>query len=145
MVTSPGAQFRVLAGAFLERVSPVHTEMPTLCVAGELEEGAALPLTADVEELAVYVASGAVDLAGQPLTAGHMAVLDPQEARRLPAHTTATTRVMLIGGQRLEGRRFMGWNFVSTRRDRIDAAKLAWARDEFPRVPGETERIPLPD
>jgi len=52
---------------------------------------------------------------------------------------------MLIGGQRLEGHRFIGWNFVATRRERIDAAKRAWARDEFPRVPGETERIPLPD
>jgi redox-sensitive bicupin YhaK (pirin superfamily) len=75
-----------------------------------------------------------------------MAVLDPQEARHLPAcTTTATTRVMLIGGQRLEGRRFMWWNFVSTRRERIDAAKIAWVRDEFPKVPGETERMPLPD
>ena len=89
VVASPGARFRVLAGAFLERVSPVQTEMPTLCVAGDLAAGAALPLTADVEELAVYVASGALDLAGQPLTAGYLAVLDPQEARCLPAHTTA--------------------------------------------------------
>ncbi|MCB1919924.1 MAG: pirin family protein [Candidatus Competibacteraceae bacterium] len=145
VVASPGARFRVLAGAFLERISPVQTEMPTLCVAGELEEDTALPLAVDVDELAVYVASGALDLAGQPLTAGRLAVLDPQEARRLPAHTTAPTRVMLIGGQRLEGRRFILWNFVATRRERIDAAKIAWAQDEFPRVPGETERIPLPD
>ena len=145
VVAPPGAQFRVLAGAFLERASPVQTEMPTLCVAGELENGAALPLAVDVEELAVYVASGALELAGQSLAAGHMAVLDPQEARRIQGRTTAPTRVVLIGGQRLEGRRFIWWNFVSTRRERIDAAKIAWARDEFPEVPGETERMPLPD
>jgi redox-sensitive bicupin YhaK (pirin superfamily) len=103
------------------------------------------PLAVDVEELAVYVASGALELAGQSLAAGHMAVLDPQEARRIQGRTTAPTRVVLIGGQRLEGRRFIWWNFVSTRRERIDAAKIAWARDEFPEVPGETERMPLPD
>jgi redox-sensitive bicupin YhaK (pirin superfamily) len=145
VVAPPGARFRVLAGSFLDRASPVQTEMPTLCVAGELEEGAALSLAVNVEELAVYVASGAVDLAGQPLAAGHMALLDPRETRHWPAHTTATSRVLLIGGQRLEGRRLIWWNFVATRRERIDAAKIAWARDEFPKVPGETERIPLPD
>ena len=89
VVAPPGAQFRILAGTFLDHASPVQTEMPTLCVAGELEKGAALPLAVDVEELAVYVASGALDLADQPLTAGYLAVLDPQEARCLPAHTTA--------------------------------------------------------
>jgi redox-sensitive bicupin YhaK (pirin superfamily) len=145
VVVQPDARFRVLAGAFLDRASPVQTETSTLCVAGELENGAALPLAVDVEELAVYVASGTVDLAGQPLAAGHMALLDPQEARRLPAHTKAATRVLLIGGQRLEDRRFIWWNFVATRRERIEAAKIAWARNEFPPVPGETEWIPLPD
>ena len=53
-------------------------------------------------------------------------------------------RTGMVGGQRLDGKRLIWWNFVATSRERIEAAKLAWAREQFPRIPGETERIPLP-
>ncbi|MCP5197068.1 MAG: pirin family protein [Gammaproteobacteria bacterium] len=145
MVVRSGARFRVLAGSFLDRSSPVQTELPTLCVAGELDEGAELPLVVEAEELAIYLAAGSVDLAGQSLVAGQMALLDPLEVARVQARTTAPTRVLLIGGQRLADRRIIWWNFVATRRERIEAAKAAWVQDRFARVPGETERIPLPD
>ena len=50
----------------------------------------------------------------------------------------------MVGGQRLDGKRLIWWNFVATSRERIEAAKLAWAQKQFPLIPGETERIPLP-
>ena len=53
-------------------------------------------------------------------------------------------RLMAFGGQALEAQRFMVWNFVSTRRDRIEQAREAWQARQFPDVPGETEWIPFP-
>jgi len=44
----------------------------------------------------------------------------------------------------LDGHRHLYWNFVSSRRERIDQAKSDWAEGRFPKVPGETDYIPLP-
>jgi redox-sensitive bicupin YhaK (pirin superfamily) len=52
-------------------------------------------------------------------------------------------RVMLIGGQPL-GHRFINWNFVSSRKARIEPARDDWRAQRFDSVPGETEFIPLP-
>jgi redox-sensitive bicupin YhaK (pirin superfamily) len=53
-------------------------------------------------------------------------------------------RVMLLGGEKLDGERFIEWNFVASSREKIEAAKLAWTNQEMGKVPGETEWIPLP-
>ena len=54
-------------------------------------------------------------------------------------------RVMLLGGEPMDGPRYLAWNFVSSSRDRIEQAKSDWKAHAFPTVPGETEFIPLPD
>ena len=107
-IEAAGARLHVLAGTFQDAVSPVQTEMPTLCVSGELDTQASLALRVEVEELAVYVAAGELSMAGQTLGAGQMAVLDPR--MESVARATRPTRFMLIGGQRLDGRRIIWWN-----------------------------------
>ena len=44
----------------------------------------------------------------------------------------------------MDGPRYIWWNFVSSRKERIDAAKTEWRSGRFSAVPGETEFIPLP-
>jgi len=61
----------------------------------------------------------------------------------LSARTNA--HVMLLGGDPLDGERHLWWNFVSSSAERIEQAKRDWAEDRFAPIPGETERIPLPD
>ena len=59
---------------------------------------------------------------------------------------TAPARLMLLGGAPLDGARHIWWNFVSSSRDKIERAKLAWRNGQFPKIPGdETELVPLPD
>ena len=81
-------------------------------------------------------------LDGQDLPAQQMVVLHAgraaDAARRAPVHA-----VVLIGGQPL-GQRFMVWNFVSSRKERIVQAQDDWRAQRFDPVPGETEFIPLP-
>lgn len=65
-------------------------------------------------------------------------LIEPHDVR-----SRGGARVIAVGGEAL-GTRHLWWNFVSTSRERIDAAARQWAEDRFPRVPGDDERIPLP-
>lgn len=57
---------------------------------------------------------------------------------------TAEAHVVVIGGASM-GERFIDWNFVSSRRERIVLARRDWCESRFPKVPGdEQEFIPLP-
>ena len=71
-----------------------------------------------------------------------MAVVERGASPALRA--SADSHVMLLGGAALDAPRHMWWNFVSSSKEAIEEASQRWQDDQFPRVPGETERIPLP-
>jgi redox-sensitive bicupin YhaK (pirin superfamily) len=75
--------------------------------------------------------------------AGQLLVLKPNASATLAASGTSAARVMLLGGEPMVGH--LTWNFVSSSADRIEQAKEDWKNQNFPKVPGETEFIPLPD
>ena len=54
-------------------------------------------------------------------------------------------RVVLVGGAPMDGPRHIWWNFVSSRKERIEAAKADWKSGRFEPVPGDAEFIPLPE
>ena len=135
-----GATLRVLIGEAFGQRSPVATRSPTLYLDIALRPGAALSLPL-AEERALYSVDAPFTLDGQPMPARQMVVLHEGEQPLLGAPGDA--RVMLIGGQPL-GRRFMVWNFVSSRKERIVQAQEDWRAQRFDPVPGETEYIPLP-
>lgn len=54
------------------------------------------------------------------------------------------TELVLLGGKRLDGHRHLWWNFVSSRKERVEQAARDWAEGRFPKVPGEDDFIPLP-
>jgi redox-sensitive bicupin YhaK (pirin superfamily) len=137
-----GTVLRVIAGTAFGLESPVRVFSPTLYVDARLAEGATLVLPAEHPERAVYVAAGAVYTESSLYEAGCLLVLARGESVRLEA--PAGARLMLLGGAPLEGPRYIWWNFVSSRRERIDQAGEAWREGRFAAVPGESERIPLP-
>jgi len=143
MATLDGVQLRVLAGQMAGLVSPVQTPSPTLYVAAEFGHDTLLEIPADYAERAVYLASGDLEIDGQPLLAAQMAVLPPDTVVTL--RSTAGAHLMLLGGAKIDGERHIWWNFVSSSRERIEAAKAAWRAGEFEPVPGETDSIPLPE
>ena len=131
---------RVLIGEAFGRRSPVATRSPTLYLDIALRAGAALKLPL-AEERALYSVDAPFTLDGQPQPARQLVLLHPGEQPLLGAPGAA--RVVLIGGQPL-GRRFMVWNFVSSRKERIVQAQDDWRAQRFDPVPGETDYIPLP-
>lgn len=137
-----GTVLRVIAGKAFGLESPVRVFSPTLYVDARLAEGATLVLPAEHAERAVYVAAGAVYLESSLYEVGCLLVLTAGETVQLQA--PAGARLMLLGGAPLDGPRYIWWNFVSSRRERIDQASEDWREGRFAAVPGETERIPLP-
>lgn len=138
-----GVSLRVIAGTAFGATSPVATFSGTLYVAAEFAAGGCIALDAEHEERGVYLVDGDLSIDGTPLEPFTMAVLTPGETVTLAS--TNGARVMLLGGEKLAGERFIEWNFVASSREKIEAAKAAWTRQEMGHVPGETEWIPLPE
>ncbi|MGH8699373.1 MAG: pirin family protein, partial [Burkholderiales bacterium] len=141
-IAQGGARVRMLAGSAYGAASPVQTLSPLLYAEAMIPAGGALPLPDEHRERAAYVVDGAIRCGEQRIEALRMAVFAPGPTPPLRAESAA--RVMLIGGAPLDGERHIWWNFVSSSRERIEQAKRDWKDGRFPRVPGETEFIPLP-
>lgn len=143
VVEAGGARVILIAGSLLGRTSPVVTQSPLFYADVALEGTARLDVAPEHAERAAYVAAGTIEVSETAYEAGHMLVLEPDRTVTLAARTPA--RVMLLGGAPLDGRRRVWWNFVSSRPERIEQAKDDWRDGRFADVPGEIERIPLPD
>jgi len=136
------AQVRVLVGEAFGARSPVQPASPTLYLDVSLPQGGAFELPPLAAELAVYPVQGTMRLDGEAVAARQMLVLEPGATARIEADGAA--RLVVVGGDPL-GERFMYWNFVSSRKDRILQASADWEQGRFGVVPGDdSEFIPLP-
>jgi len=136
-------QSRIIMGSLWGRTAPTTTYAGTIYADILLGAGGMVPVDADADERAVYLCDGAATLDGVPLDRTHLYVLRPGVAATLRSERGA--RVMLCGGEAMTPRH-VWWNFVSSRRDRINEAKRAWKAGEFPLVPGDADEfIPIPE
>jgi redox-sensitive bicupin YhaK (pirin superfamily) len=143
-VNGEGKDVRVLTGEFLGARSSMTTLSETLFADVSLAAGAALPLDPGYEERAAYVVSGEIDVQGDRFGVGRLLVFRPGDAITLKAVTPS--RIALVGGAPLDGPRYVWWNFVSSRKERIEQAQQEWKQGRFGKIPGdEIEYIPLPE
>lgn len=144
LVESAGVSARVLMGTLWGATAATTCHAPTIYADILLDTGASIPIDAEADERAVLVTEGAASLNGQPLELFSLYVLAPGNAATLTAQSNA--RIMLLGGAAFSTPRHVWWNFVSSSRDRINAAKHDWKAGRFPTVPGDDkEFIPIPD
>lgn len=137
------ARIRLIAGSLYGREAPVRLASPLFYAEAQLADGAELSLSNEYAERAMYVIEGAVEIDGQMLKAGQLAVLGSGGNPTLRG--VGQTLLMLLGGPPLDGERLLWWNFVASTPERIHEAQQRWADQEFDKVPGETEFIPLPE
>jgi redox-sensitive bicupin YhaK (pirin superfamily) len=142
-ISRPGARLSLIAGAAYGARAPTSVYSPMFYLAAELAGGAELELPAEYAERAVYVVDGEIRIDEQHYGVGQMPVFESAADARVVARTPA--RIMLLGGAPLDGPRHIWWNFVSSSLERIERAKLDWQEQRFAAVPGDDERIPLPD
>jgi redox-sensitive bicupin YhaK (pirin superfamily) len=137
-----GVAGRLIAGSLAGVQSPVRVDSPQFYVHWQLRDGARVSLPAEYPERAVYVARGEVEIDGERIESGNMAVLTPGKSATITARGDAV--VMALGGEPV-GPRHIDWNFVSSSPERLDQARADWAagRMKLPDLDNE-EFIPLP-
>jgi redox-sensitive bicupin YhaK (pirin superfamily) len=138
-----GKVVRVIAGSVLGASSPVRTSSPMFYADISLSASASVPLDPDYDERAIYTVAGEVEIAGDVFGPAQLLVCRPGDRITIRAKTDA--RFMALGGEPMDGSRHIWWNFVSSRKDRIERAKADWKKGHFDAVPGDTEFIPLPE
>jgi redox-sensitive bicupin YhaK (pirin superfamily) len=144
LVEGDGARARVVMGALWGETSPVTCHSPTIYADIHLAPGGAMPVDAEAEERGLYLAEGEAALDGVPLERSTLYVLRP--GIRATLRSARGGHIMLCGGAPLDGPRHVFWNFVSSRRDRIEQAKQDWRAGRFPLPPDDhDEFIPLPE
>ena len=143
-IEGEGKRVRLIIGALYGETSPAAFPHESFYAEAVLAPGAVLPLDADFEERALYVASGKIDIAGQSFGDGQLLTFKPGDRISILAESHA--RLMLLGGAPMDGPRHIWWNFVSSSKERIAQAKEEWRSRKFDIVPGDAEEfIPLPD
>jgi hypothetical protein len=144
IVDGDGVRLQLIMGEGFGARSPVTQHSPTIYAAIMLAPGAAMVIDHEADERALYLLEGDATVDGTRLVQQHMALLAPGI---LPLLTTqGGARLMLCGGAPMDGERHVWWNFVSSRRDRINEAKRAWRDGEFVLPPDDhDEFIPLPE
>lgn len=141
--TDKGVWMRLIAGDAYGLTNKVKTHSPLFYLHVVLDPGARFGLPQGYSERAIYLAKGSVEVAGRTYAAGQMLVfnsgVDPVIIAREP------TTLMLLGGEPL-GERFIWWNFVSSRKERIEQAKHDWKEGRIILPPNDNhEFVPLPE
>jgi redox-sensitive bicupin YhaK (pirin superfamily) len=136
-----GVPVRVMIGSAYGVESPVRQHSPTLYLEAELARGQSLRLPDAVGERGLYLASGRLRIDATEVAPCTLTVLN--DTAKVAVEALEDSRIALVGGEPL-GERHIWWNFVSSRRERIEQAKADWREGRFATVPGETEFIPLP-
>ncbi len=144
IISDGGVMLRVIAGKMFGESSPVETATDMFYGEAVMHTGAAMPLPPVFEERAIYVVSGQIRIAGDLFDGGQLLILRPGDHISIIA--TKVSRIMVLGGEPMEGPRHIWWNFVSSSKERIEQAKNEWKTGQFDIVPGDAEEfIPLPE
>ena len=138
-----GVEGRVLLGDWSGLQSPVSFPGDSMYVDLRMSENSAAQFPKGQEERAIFSAQGAIEIDGILYPESELLVLAPGRDVRVVAPHGA--RVLLFGGEPLDGPRHLWWNFVSSSKERIEQAKSDWLGGRFAQVPGDDEFIPLPE
>jgi redox-sensitive bicupin YhaK (pirin superfamily) len=138
-----GRWVKVIAGSMYGETAPVKTMSDMFYADVRLEQGAALPLPPEHVERGLYLISGKIKIAGREIEPGKLVAFKPHS--EIIVKALEASHFMLLGGEPMDGPRHIWWNFVSSSKEKIEAAKEEWRTGKFKIVPGdEKEFIPLP-
>ena len=141
--TDTGVWMRLIAGDAYGLKNNVRTHSPLFYLHVQLEQGARFGLPKEHSERGIYIARGSIEVSGRSYSAGQMLVFDKGADPAILAKEAAT--LMLLGGEPL-GERFIWWNFVSSRKERIEQAKADWKEGRILLPPSDNlEYVPLPE
>lgn len=134
VVEDSGITARLILGTAWGETAPASTFSEMFYADVWLEAGASAPLPDAHEDRGAYVLDGAIDVAGHVFEAGQMLVFRPDQAISMTAGENGA-RVLILGGETLNGPRHIWWNFVASSKEKIDAAREAWKTADWQNGP----------
>ena len=143
VVEDGGAKATVIMGSLWGEAARTTTHAATIYAEIVLAAGGSMPIDAEADERALMLVGGGAEVDGVALELYALTVLQPGKTMTLSSRGGG--RVMLMGGEAFARPRHVWWNFVHSDPDRIRQAREDWEGRRFPDVPGDAERIPLPN
>ena len=148
-IEAEGVHMKLIMGSAYGERAPVSTFSEMFYADVTLQPGARMPLPDEHEDRGVYILEGSVTIAGETYEKGQMMVFRPGDRMTIGAGDRGA-RLMILGGETLNGPRYIWWNFVASSQEKIDAAKEdwragKWGEGRFDLPPTDREEfIPLP-
>lgn len=145
-----GAEARLILGTAWGERAPVTMQSDIFYADVVLQPGASLPMPDDHEDRGLYITQGSIEIAGETFEEGRMMVFRPGDRISVKAGPQGA-RIMALGGETLNGPRYVWWNFVSSSQEKIELAKQAWATGDWSNGPfhlppgDDQEFIPIPE
>lgn len=139
-----GVHIKLIAGEAFGKVSPVPVHSPLYFL--EIKSSDAVFINIGEHlfgESALYILEGSIKSDGHEY--GPKQILIAKDSKLCQMELTKDTTIYIFGGDAFPEGRYIHWNFVSSEKELIEQAKHDWLEQKFPKVPNETEFVPLPD
>ncbi|ESU25292.1 pirin [Flavobacterium limnosediminis JC2902] len=139
-----GLSFKLIAGEAFGRKSPVPVYSPLYFIEIKSTTAQKVKIGDDLfGESALYILEG--NIKSENTIFEPKQILIAKDSKLCEFEVGENTTVYIFGGEPFPEERFIYWNFVSSSKKRIEKAKIDWENQSFPKVPGETEFVPLPE
>jgi len=138
-----GISYKLIAGKAFGHTSPVPVYSPLFLVEIKTRERQTLRIGHELQgEAAMYILEGSIESDGERFEPKR--ILVAKDSSLCEFIMEANTTIYVFGGEPFAEERLIYWNFVASRQELIDKAKKDWQEQSFPKIPGETEFVPLP-
>ncbi|MGQ3130457.1 MAG: pirin family protein [Flavobacteriales bacterium] len=138
-----GISYKLIAGKAFGHTSPVPVYSPLFFVEIKSTERQTLRIGQELQgEAAMYILEGSIESEGERFEPKR--ILVAKDSSLCEFTMEANTTIYVFGGEAFPEERLIYWNFVASRQELIDKAKKDWQAQTFPKIPGETEFVPLP-
>ncbi len=142
--TENGVHYKLVAGEAFGKKSPVPVYSPLYFLEIKTKEAATISIRDQLfGESALYILEGSIKEGEE--TFGPKQLLIAKNTELCSFEMAENSTIYIFGGEAFPEERFIFWNFVSSRKERIEEAKKAWIEQSFPKIEGETGFVPLPE
>lgn len=137
-------QYKLVAGEAFGRKSPVPVFSKLFMIQIKSKTKQVVNIGNDLYgESGLYILEGAIESGGIVYEPKQLLVAKDSTLCEFKIHENST--IYIFGGEPFPEERFIDWNFVSSSKELIEAAKEKWKNQSFPKITGdETEFIPYP-
>lgn len=139
-----GLQYKLIAGEACGRKSPVPVYSKLYLI--EIKSSTTQTVTLGSElygESGLYILEGSIESEGNVYEPKQLLVA--KDSKLCEFTITAGSSIYIFGGEPFPEERFIDWNFVSSDKALIEAAKQKWIAQEFDKIKGEeNDFVPYP-